>query len=133
MENEFTEELLEKAKQTKTPEELAALAKENGQEMSDESAKAYFNLLHPVNGELADDELDDVSGGRNCGTIYKDGRPVITAINSCDRWRCETCGGVDADGLHCREHSGDGCCIGCKYSVYEDALLLCTHPERYEN
>ena len=65
MENELTEQLLEKAKQTKTPEELAALAKENGQEMSDESAKAYFNLLHPVNGELSDDELNDVRAAEN--------------------------------------------------------------------
>ena len=134
MENELTEELLEKAKQTKTPEELAALAKENGQEMSDESAKAYFNLLHPVNGELSDDELDDVAGGRKCGTTYKDGRPVVSAWNRCDGlWRCEVCGGHDADGFHCAQHGGGGRCISCKYSVYEDALLLCTHPDRYEN
>ena len=66
-------ELIEKAKQAKTPEELIALAKENGIEMTDESAKAYFNKLHPKTGELADDELDNISGG--CGGGYVDGRP----------------------------------------------------------
>ena len=133
MENKKTDEMLRIAKSAKSPEELISLAKEKGIELSSEQANDCFAKLSRKDGELGDDELDDVSGGRNCGTIYKDGRPVITAMNCCDRWRCETCGGVDADGRHCREHNGDGFCIGCKYSVYEDALLLCTHPERYEN
>ena len=42
MENKFTPELIEKAKSAKTPEELMALAKENGMELTEESAKAYF-------------------------------------------------------------------------------------------
>ena len=36
MENKFTPELIEKAKSAKTPEELLALAKENGVERSEE-------------------------------------------------------------------------------------------------
>ena len=56
-------ELIAKAKQAKTPEELMALAKENGVELTEESAKAYFNQLNPKTGELADDELDNVAGG----------------------------------------------------------------------
>ena len=47
MENKFTPELIEKAKSAKTPEELMALAKENGMELTEESAKAYFDRLHP--------------------------------------------------------------------------------------
>ena len=47
MENKFTPELIEKAKSAKTPEELMALAKENGVELTEESAKAYFEQLNP--------------------------------------------------------------------------------------
>ena len=47
MENKFTPELIEKAKSAKTSEELMALAKENGMELTEESAKAYLDLLHP--------------------------------------------------------------------------------------
>ena len=60
---ELNKELLAKAKEAKTPEELIALAKENGTELTAESAKMYFDLLHPQTGELSDDELDNVSGG----------------------------------------------------------------------
>ena len=77
MENKFTPELIEKAKSAKTPEELMALAKENGMELTEESAKAYLDLLHPQTGELSDDELDNVAGGgcqQNNGHLdkYKD-------------------------------------------------------------
>ena len=64
MENKFTPELIEKAKSAKTPEELMALAKENGMELTEESAKAYFEQLNPKTGEVSDDELNNVSGGR---------------------------------------------------------------------
>ena len=52
MENKFTPELIEKAKSAKTPEELMALAKENGMELTEESAKAYFEQLNSKTGEL---------------------------------------------------------------------------------
>ena len=79
MANKLTPELLEKAKQAKTPEELLALAKENGAEITEESAKAYFEQLHKT-GELTDDELDNVSGG---GCHAKDGRLVVTTTYWC--------------------------------------------------
>ena len=61
----MNKELLAKAKEMKTPEELMALAKENGVELTEESAAAYFDRLNPKTGELSDSELDNVSGG--CG------------------------------------------------------------------
>ena len=70
---ELTKELVAKAKEAKTPEELMALAKENGIELTEEEAKAYFDRLHPQTGELSDSELDNVSGG--CGGGYDAGRP----------------------------------------------------------
>ena len=60
----FTPEQLKKAKTAKSVEELIALAKENGLELTEEEAKKYFAELHKE-GELADEELDNVSGG--CG------------------------------------------------------------------
>ena len=63
---EMNKDLLAKAKETKTPEELFALAKENDVEMTEENAKECFKKLHPQSGEISDDELDTVSGG-GCG------------------------------------------------------------------
>ena len=71
----FSEELIEKAKQAKSVEELLALAKENGMEMTEEQANAYFSQLHPTSGEIADEELENVAGG---GCRSGDGRLVVT-------------------------------------------------------
>ena len=69
---ENNKELFAKAKAAETPEALLTLAKENGMEMTDESAAAYFDRLNPKTGELSDSELDNVSGG--CGGGYDAGR-----------------------------------------------------------
>ena len=60
---ENNKELLAKAKAAETPEALLTLAKENGMEMTEESAAAYFEIMHPKAGELADEALNNVSGG----------------------------------------------------------------------
>lgn len=60
---ELTPELFEKARSAQSPEEIVALAKENGIEnFTEETAKAFFARLHG-SGELSDDELDNVAGG----------------------------------------------------------------------
>lgn len=61
----ITPELMAKAKEAKSAEELLAFAKENGVELTAEEAEQYFEQLHAT-GELADDELENVSGG-GCG------------------------------------------------------------------
>ena len=61
-------DLIQRAKSAKTADELLALAKENGITMSAEEASVNFKALHPASGELADDELDNVSGGA-CVTV----------------------------------------------------------------
>lgn len=48
------EELVLKAKELKTAQELLAFAKENDFEMTEESAEAYFEQIHK-SGELSDD------------------------------------------------------------------------------
>ena len=80
MENKFTPELIEKAKSAKTPEELMALAKENGVELTEESAAAYFDRLNPKTGELSDSELDNVAGG---GCYSSGGRLKTTCGHKC--------------------------------------------------
>ena len=59
---ELSKELLEKAKEAKSAEELLTLAKENGAEITSEEAAAYFAQLNK-SGELSDEELDNVAGG----------------------------------------------------------------------
>lgn len=61
----FTEEQLAKIKAAKTAEELIALAKAEGIEATEEQIKAQFASMHSE-GELADDELENVSGA-GCG------------------------------------------------------------------
>ena len=75
---ELNNELLAKA--AKSPEELLALAKENNVELTEESAKAYFDQLHPQTGELSDDELDNVAGG---GCYSSGGRLKTTCGHKC--------------------------------------------------
>ena len=125
---EMNKELLEKAKKAKTAEELASLAKENGIELTSEEANTYFAQLNPKGGELADDDLDSVAGGRKCGTIYKDGRPVVAIFNSCEHYHYydSSTKGKDA---------GIGWCRQCIHLGYASGGLLtvCNCPERYEN
>ena len=61
---EFTQEQITKAKAAKSVEELLAIAKENGMELTEEEAAKYFAEWHKE-GELSDEELNNVSGG--CG------------------------------------------------------------------
>ena len=125
MENKFTPELIEKAKSAKTPEELMALAKENGVELTEESARAYLDLLHPKTGELADEELDNVSGG---GCYAKDGYLMTTAGYRCGAF--EEIERANAFGLM-------GTCIRCRHwdhdkgTGYEviGAPLRCLNPK----
>lgn len=63
MEHKFTTELIEKAKECKSAEELLALAKENNIILTAEEAIKYFEKLNSENNELADDKLDAIAGG----------------------------------------------------------------------
>ena len=58
----ISKELLEKAKQAKTAEELIEMAKEENIELTVEQAAKAFAELNK-SGELSDEELDNVSGG----------------------------------------------------------------------
>lgn len=131
------EELILKAKEAKSAEELFALAKENNMNLTAESAAAYFEQMHKI-GELDDDDLDNVAGG----ACYHDGKKVVTVTQCCTGWKCDRCGGKTfkeiGDGFT-RIHTcpdghkpgmdiGNVLCDTCGYCKYEDALWLCYHP-----
>ena len=58
----ITKELFEKAKTAKSAEELLAMAKAEKIELTEEEATKAFAELNK-NGELSDEELDNVAGG----------------------------------------------------------------------
>ena len=66
----ISKELLEKAKTAKSAEELLAMAKAEKIELTEEEAAKAFEELNK-NGELSDEELDNVAGG--CAGPYQSG------------------------------------------------------------
>ena len=79
----FTAEQMKKINEAKTEEELIALAKAEGIEMSEEEIKAKFAEMHKE-GEIADDELNNVAGG--CG------EHEIVTHTMCENARCSKYG-----------------------------------------
>ncbi len=130
MEKKLTPELLEKAKQAKSAEELIALAKENGVELTAEEANTYFAKLNPKNGELSDDELDQVAGG---GCHAGDGRMVVSLGYVCHEFKCKKDGGRATNWIcivpNCGNCGATANCGQCRYCTYEKGLWLCNNPE----
>ncbi|MGN0308012.1 MAG: hypothetical protein ACI4DN_07330 [Lachnospiraceae bacterium] len=124
-------ELKEKAKAAKTPEEIQAIARENGiEDFSLESAKAYYEQLHKE-GELSDEELDNVAGGA-CYT--DDGRMVTTIANFCeDGHRCKKCGRNFIHEGHAPDCFEGPNCKDCKHMSYEKGLWLCNYEGNRKN
>ena len=77
----MNEEMIAKAKEANSVEELITLAKENGVELTEEDAKMYFEQLNAKKGELSDDELDAVAGG-GCETKV-DGKEYTVVTSPC--------------------------------------------------
>ena len=64
--NEVSKEMLEKAMQCDTPEELVKLAKENGIELTKEEAEAYLSEMEDI--DLDSSQMKMVAGGK--GVCY---------------------------------------------------------------
>ncbi len=134
----INDESLKKAfLEAKEDGKLAEFLAENGCGVALEEAKAFLASKQGKDGELSDDELDRVAGGRKCGTIYNNCRPVVAATNDCEYWVCEKCGTKESKPTWretvCSTCGSTVCCGYCKYSRYEDALLQCFNPQRYNN
>ncbi len=130
----MTNELIEKAKECKSAEELLALAKENNIEMTAEEAAEQYAMLHNE-GELSDDELDGAAGG---GCHKKDGRLVVTTQYGCGNWKCKHNDGgrkLTYEEMRSKYTCGSSSCVHaaiclyCKYMSYEKGLWLCNHEE----
>jgi len=136
----ITSELITKAKEAKSAEELLALAKENGLDFTEENASAYYAQLHPTSGELSDDELDNVSGGA-CHEIGGQ-RMVTTLINLCKHWTCPHCGKEEYDSERWSHQCGPNGpsispwggldCSSCKMCSYEKGIWYCNHKANYK-
>ncbi len=137
----MTNEMINKAKECKSAEELLALAKENGYEMTAEEAAEKFAVLNNV-GEMSDEELENAAGG-SCHA--KGGRMIVTVGYKCDHWTCEKCGGpleyitIHSPGYGTEDYLTVVCnhvklytCNNCKHMSYEGGLWLCNHPENHK-
>ena len=122
-------EMLVKAKQAKTPEELLEMANENGVEMDEEGAKAYFEQLHQSTGELSDDELDEVAGG---GCHKSDGRLVVMGTNTCGDFVCKFDNNfrMSSVRIYCTHCRRDAFCKNCKYVTHEKGVWICNYPSK---
>ena len=126
MEN-FNTEMIEKAKEAKSAEELIALAKDNGVEMTADEAATYFAQLNPKSGELDDDELDAVAGG-GCS----DGRRVVDMGGRChSSFECKNgCGhNVDTIEEKCRVCGVEWRCYNCVSVSFEGGKMYCNNPK----
>ena len=86
----FTAEQITKMKAATSAEELIALAKAEGIEATEEEIKAQFDAMHKE-GEIADEELNNVAGGFFC-----DSRPDPVDVESQGGGvaKCPSCGGL---------------------------------------
>jgi len=67
----LTKEILAKAVKCETAEDIIALAKENGVELSAESAKEYLGKLENFDVNITDEDLAKVAGGRCWDICYR--------------------------------------------------------------
>ena len=79
--SKLTKEMIEKAAQCETAEELIALAKTEGIEITKEEAEAYLEELE--NFELDAEELDKVAGGGECDFTYGGSETCGSRVTRC--------------------------------------------------
>lgn len=95
---QVSKEQIEKASAAASAEELLAMAKAGGVELTEEDAKHYYDVLHaelPSQEELrtlSEEELANVSGGSQCksGKTYSSESPyelIVTAGNKCSLYK----------------------------------------------
>jgi hypothetical protein len=124
----FNQETLAKAKTAESEEELLVLAKESGIDLTEEQAQVYFAQLNPRHGELADEELDNVSGGGCSNTYTADGVLLVQSNHTCGFYQCAVCQTAEC---HCNL---EAICCSCSYfqSFLGDLRFnLCRNPSNW--
>ena len=120
----MNKELLKKAKNVQSAEDLLALAKEENIALTGEQAGEYFAKLQSPESKLSDAELDAVCGGgcSDYASVSIDGhyyKLVNDRTDSCGRFTCRACGrgrGNHAAGCYVTEGLGD-VCLCCIHSA----------------
>lgn len=109
---DFTPEQLAKVKSAKSIEELLAMAKESGITLSEEEAGKYFVEMHKE-GELSDEELENVAGGSQCidGKAYSSKPPYYLITTWGNR-----CPAYEHDEYRAVGVPDNGSCYACGYS-----------------
>lgn len=80
------EEMILKAREAKSPDELLNMAHGAGMtDFTEENARVYFNALNQ-SGEMSDEEIDAAGGG--CA-VHSHGQKMVTYTNRCGHWKCE--------------------------------------------
>lgn len=80
----MNEEMLNKLRGGKSPEEVIAIAKEYGKELTMEQAQELFDKLKArATGELSDEELDAVAGGYTFEDFF--------GVDAATMFACEGC------------------------------------------
>lgn len=136
MKQNITAKLVEEARGAASAKELLALAQENGIELTEEEAEAYFEKLHR-SGEMSDEELDNVAGGGCYTNWLYDGASdflVVTNGYSCELWECN-CGGKSgfASGfggsrVACKACGSTPSCGTCRYRRHRQVGYYCENP-----
>ncbi len=113
----MNEELIAKARQADSPEEIMKIAEENDIEMCKEEAESIYKQLH-TSGEMSDDELEGVAGG-----CSKDGKTIVTSGCKCFNGQFREFRRGDSWDLF----SSDGCCGRCWYLYIEKGIGHCSY------
>ncbi len=90
----MNQELIEKARQAASPEEIMKIAEENDIYMVKEEAESIYKQLH-TSGELSDSELESVAGGcKGAG-----GKTIVTSGCECFTEQFKKMNSDDAGGI----------------------------------
>ncbi len=126
----MNEELIAKARQAASPEEIMKIAEENEIEMCKEEAESIYKQLH-TSGEMSDDELESVAGGCNSTS----GKTIVTCGCGCFNGQYKKIdpddvgGGLDLRnmwyGFAGGEDNNSPCCGTCVHLKFKRGVGYC--------
>lgn len=135
------QEVMDRARRAKNPEELLALARELNMEVTAAEAEETFAMLHKK-GELSDQELENTAGGGCDTTVNGKNYTVVSAGTSCFTWQYTPNYlfdefGVPTDGpLYTTDHkslrdtwqyfAAHECCGRCRWLGFKGGIGYCT-------
>ena len=127
------QEVMERANNAKSPEELLAMAKEMGVALTAEEAEEAYGMLHKK-GELSDEELDNVAGG-GCNTSVNGQKyTVVTSGQLCFTGKYEN--NWNGQDYYDKENMGlrvtwamcscENACGSCRWLQFEGGIGYCS-------